>query len=176
MAAQWYLINVRSQRERAAQAAIAKAARLHGMEARIHEVVVPTHSQTVYQSGKRTLRERISFPGYLLAKLELDNELQQLLQGLSTVRGFVADYNAEKGNPEPTPMAEVEVQRFMDRPPVYDHGLSPGDTVRITEGPFVDVLATVESVEDNGSRIQANVNLFGRTTPIELSADNVAPV
>lgn len=173
MPAQWYLLSVRSQRERSTKTAIENLARAQSLEAHIHDVVVPTHSQTLYQEGKHVIRERISFPGYVMVRMEMSDELQHILSRIPAVMSFISDQDQKTDRWSPRPMSDTEVAHFLNSDQCHEHGIQSGDAVRITDGPFADAIAKVESGDAGDGRVRVSVNIFGRPTPLELT---VSPI
>lgn len=173
MPAQWYLLSVRSQRERSTKTAIENLARTQSLEDHIHDVVVPTYSQTLYQEGKRVIRERISFPGYVMVRMEMSDELQNILSHIPAVMSFISNQDQETDRWSPCPMSDTEVAHFLNSDQRLEHDIQPGDAVRITDGPFADAIAKVESADAGDGRVRVSVNIFGRPTPLELTVSQI---
>lgn len=174
MPAQWYLLSVRPQRERSTKTAIENLARAQALEEHIHDVVVPTHSQTLYQEGKRVIRERISFPGYVMVRMEMSDALQNVLRRIPTVMSFISDQDQDTDRWLPCPMSDTEVAQFLNGEQRHEHGIMPGDAVRIIDGPFTNAIAQVESSDAGNDRIRVSINIFGRPTPLELTVAQIA--
>ena len=98
----------------------------------------------------------------------------RVLSRIPTVTSFISDQDQDTDRWSPSPMSEVEVARFLNGDQRQEHGTQLGDAVRITEGPFTDAIAKVESSDASAGRVRVSVNIFGRPTPPELTVSQIA--
>ena len=137
-----------------------------GMENKIFDVVVPTEEQIEIKDGKRRTVERRVFPGYILVQMMLDEDSWYVVRNTPGVTGFVG-----MGN-KPTPLREDEVAQIMKRmeadAPVVKVTFKAGQKVRIVDGPFNDIIGTVEEIDVDRAKVRVLVSFFGRDTPVEL--------
>nr|WP_330218589.1 transcription termination/antitermination protein NusG [Ardenticatena maritima] len=137
-----------------------------GMQDRIFQVIVPTEEQVELKGGQRRTVQRRIFPGYVLVQMILDDESWSVVRNTPDVSGFVG-----MGN-RPTPLAEEEVQRILERmetkSPTFKINFREGDPVQIVDGPFKDFHGTVDYIDRERGKVRVLVNFFGRETPIEL--------
>ena len=117
------------------------------------------------------------FPGYVLVKCDLTDEVYHLIKNTPKVTGFLG---ADKAKPVPIPDAEAErikgqVQEGVDRPK-HTVSFEIGETVRVSDGPFASFNGTVEEIDDARSRLKVAVSIFGRATPVELEYGQVEKV
>jgi len=147
---------------------------LHNVRHLIEDIIVPIEQVVEIKEGKKTQAERYFFPGYVLIKMEMNEETWHLIRKVPKVIGFVG---GKKGAPQPISEAEVEqiVSRMSDatKTPVQKIQYYEGEVVRILEGPFKDYSGLIAEVNYEKSKIKVEVEIFGRKTPVELDFDQV---
>jgi transcriptional antiterminator NusG len=162
----WYVIHCYSGYENKVRHAIEQRIETMGMENKIFDVVVPTEEQIEIKDGKRRTVERRVFPGYILVQMLLDEDSWYVVRNTPGVTGFVG-----MGN-KPTPLREDEVAQIMKRmeadAPVVKVTFKSGQKVRIVDGPFNDIIGTVEEIDVDRAKVRVLVSFFGRDTPVEL--------
>lgn len=168
MAARWYVLHVYSGFENKVSEAIREKAEKQGLENCVEEILVPMEEVVEVKRGQRVNSERKFFPGYVLAKLDMNDNLWHMIKDTPKVTGFLGAGN------KPVPISEKEAQRILqqvqegvDRPRpsvVYD----VGEEVRVTDGPFASFNGLVEEVDEEKSKLKVSVSIFGRATPVEL--------
>jgi transcriptional antiterminator NusG len=165
-ARKWYVIHCYSGYENKVRHAIEQRIETMGMENKIFDVVVPTEEQIEIKDGKRRTVERRVFPGYILVQMMLDEDSWYVVRNTPGVTGFVG-----MGN-NPTPLREDEVAQIMKRmeadAPVVKVTFKTGQKVRIVDGPFNDIIGTVEEIDVDRAKVRVLVSFFGRDTPVEL--------
>jgi transcriptional antiterminator NusG len=126
------------------------------------------------REGKKRKSERKFFPGYVLVRMEMDEESWHLVKNVPKVMGFIG------GTPDkPAPISDREADAILQRvqegveKPKPKILFEPGEMVRVTDGPFNDFQGTVEEVNYDKSRLRVGVIIFGRTTPVELEFGQV---
>lgn len=176
-AAKWYVLHVYSGFESKVAEAIKEKARKLGLEDQVEEILVPTEEVVEVKRGQRVNAERKFFPGYVLAKLDLDDNVWHLIKDTPKVSGFLG-----AGGNKPVPISEREAQRIMsqvqegiDRPRpsvIYD----VGEEVKVTDGPFASFNGIVEEIDEEKAKLKVSVSIFGRSTPVELEYGQVEKV
>jgi transcription termination/antitermination protein NusG len=169
MSAKWYVLHVYSGFESKVAEAIKDKAAKKGLGNKIEEILVPTEEVVEMRRGQKVNAERKFFPGYVLAKLDMDEHIWHLIKETPKVSGFLGG-----GGNKPVPISEREAHRILqqvqegiDRPRpsvVYDIG----EEVKVVDGPFASFNGVVEEVDEDKSRLKVSVSIFGRATPVEL--------
>lgn len=173
MTARWYVLHVYSGFENKVAEAIHEKARKKGLEDQIEEIMVPTEEVIEVRRGQRVQAERKFFPGYVLAKIDLDDQVWHLIKDTPKVTGFLGAGN----KPSPISQREAEalmqqIQEGIERPRpsvIYDIG----EEVKVTDGPFASFNGFVEEIDEEKARLKVSVSIFGRATPVELEYSQV---
>lgn len=172
----WYIIHAYSGFEKKVAEAIKEKATSQGFAASFDEVIVPTEEVLEVRKGKKIKAERKFFPGYVLAKMDMNEETFHLVKSTPKVTGFLGAQN------KPTPISDAEaarilnqVQEGVERPrPVISFDI--GEEVKIKEGPFTSFNGKVEEVDEDRARVKISVMIFGRATNVELEFGQVEKV
>jgi transcriptional antiterminator NusG len=173
MTARWYIVHVYSGFEKKVMSSIKEQAQQQGLADLFEEIMVPVEEVVEVKRGKRVNAERKFFPGYVLVKMELNDETWHLVRNTSKVTGLLGS----GGRPTPIPDAEAErivrqVQEGVEHPrPLFS--FISGDQVRVTDGPFSSFSGVVEEVDEGKGRLKVSVSIFGRATPVELEYSQV---
>lgn len=176
VAPRWYVINAHSGFEKKVAQTIREQAEQKGMDEKIVDISVPTEEVVELRRGQKVQTERKFFPGYVLIKMELDDETWHLVRNTPKVTGFLG----ARGKPEPISDTEAEriikqVQEGIERPrPSITFEI--GEQVKVREGPFETFTGYVEEVDEERSRLKVAVSIFGRATPVELEFAQVEKV
>jgi transcriptional antiterminator NusG len=173
MAARWYIIHVYSGFEQKVKDAILEQAEQKGLTALFEDVLVPSEEVVEVRRGKKVSTDRKFFPGYVLIKMDLNDETWSLVRNTAKVTGFLG----AGGKPSPIPETEAErikaqVQEGVEHPRLSVSFVS-GDRIRVTDGPFSTFEGVVEDVDDHKGRLTVSVSIFGRSTPVELEYSQV---
>ena len=166
----WYTLRVISGKEKKIKETILYDVSLTELGDQIGAVLVPSENIVEMRDGKKKVRERVFFPGYLLVRLDMNKETKYLLENVNGVIAFVGP----KG--EPQALKPEEAQRFLGD---FDGGDGPlrvseaapykvGDPVKVTDGPFMDFSGLVQEVNNDKQKLKVLVSIFGRQTPVEL--------
>ncbi|MCB1680850.1 MAG: transcription termination/antitermination protein NusG [Alphaproteobacteria bacterium] len=174
MAMRWYVLHVYSGFESKVADAIREKAKKQGLEDMVEEILVPMEEVVEVKRGQRVNAERKFFPGYVLAKLDMDDNVWHLIKNTPKVSGFLG-----AGGNKPVPISEAEAQRILkqvqdgiERPRpsvIYDIG----EEVKVTDGPFASFNGFVEEIDEEKAKLKVSVSIFGRATPVELEFSQV---
>ncbi|WP_018413325.1 transcription termination/antitermination protein NusG [Methyloversatilis thermotolerans] len=177
MSKRWYVVHAYSGFEKSVQRALTERIARSGMQDKFGQILVPVEEVIEMRGGQKAVSERKFFPGYVLVKCDMTDEVWHLVKSTPKVTGFVGG-SANK----PTPISDKEVDKIMQqmqegvekpRPKVL---FEVGEMVRVKDGPFTDFNGTVESVNYEKSRLHVSVTIFGRATPVELEFSQVEKV
>ncbi len=164
----WYILKIFSGKERKIKDAILMEADLNGLKELIVDVLVPSENITEMREGKKRVRNKLFFPGYILIKMEVTKETRYLVENIPGVMNFAGP----KG--EPLPLSPEEVKRVLgevekkDGREIMAIPYKLGDPVKVVDGPFLDFHGTVQDVNEDKKKLKVNVSIFGRPTPVEL--------
>ena len=165
----WYVLKVQTNRERTIRDSLLKKIKLEGLEDCFGEIVIPSEKVVDTRSGKAREHDRKLFPGYIMVQMILNDETWYLVRDT----GGVGDFAGAAGRP--IPMEQHEVDRMLGR--VEEEAVSApkvkiefrqGDIVKIREGAFESFEGTIEEIDDHNGKISVIVEIFGRSTPVEL--------
>jgi transcription termination/antitermination protein NusG len=185
----WYVVHTYSGYEQRVKDNLAN--RVEALEAddRVFEVVIPTEEVTEYKKGKKSISQKKFLPGYVLVRMQMDDEVWGIVRHTPAVTGFVGSPGTR---PVPLPLREVadtlklpkeyveEVESdeagaaATPEKVVAEIDLEVGETVRVTGGPFADFTGTIAEINLDQAKLKVLVSVFGRETPLELPFDNVA--
>lgn len=169
----WYVVHTYSGHENRVATTLKQRIESQRLEDKILEVLVPTQEKIEIRGGKKeTVKEKI-FPGYILVKMVLDENVWLAVRTTQGVTSFVG-----MGN-KPTPIPDYEVNsivKFMEQgaQPTYKQIFSEGDTVKIVDGPFAEFIGKIDNVDKERGKVKVLVSIFGRETPVELDFLQVA--
>ncbi len=176
MAHRWYVIHVYSGFEKKVAQTVREQAEKKGLEEFFSEILVPTEEVVEVRRGTKVNAERKFYPGYVLIKMELNDESWHLVKTTAKVTGFLG------GGGKPAPISEAEAQRILNQVQEgIDHPKSAlhfeiGEQVRVADGPFASFNGVVEEVDEGKARLKVSVSIFGRATPVELEYTQVEKV
>lgn len=170
----WYVLHAYSNYENYVVRSLTERIKLHGMEDRFGEIIVPTEEVVEMRGGQKRKSERKFFPGYVLVQMVMDDETWHLVRNAPKVLGFIGG-TAER----PASITDKEAMSILQRVEESEHKprpkvlFEPGEVVRVTDGPFADFNGVVEDVNYEKSRLRVSVSIFGRSTPVELEFSQV---
>ena len=164
----WYVVRVQSGREEQVKDGLLRRVNAANLQSRITNVIVPTEKVTEIRSGRKTVREKKLYPGYIMIEMEQDKDAWFLVRETPGIGDFL-------GLKEPIPMAEHEVTKMLvdqsateeDRPKIKIE-VQKGDSVRVKDGPFENFDGQVEEVDAKNGRVKVAITVFGRSTPVDL--------
>ena len=175
----WYIIHAYSGFENKVKDQILADAKRMGLTQLVESVEVPTEKITEIRRGKKVTSDRKFFPGYVLAKLALNDDVYHLVKNTPKVTGFLGP------NGKPQAISEAEAARILSTreeaaaaaPKAkikVDYEI--GDNVKVLDGPFASFNGLVEELDFDRSRVKVSVSIFGRATPVELEFEQVERV
>ena len=174
MAKRWYVVHAYSGYEKKVRDALKERISLAGMDDCFDEILVPTEEVLEMRAGQKRKSERKFFPGYVLVQMEMNDETWHLVKKSPKVMGFIGG-----SSDRPAPISDNEANNIMNRiqegveKPKHKVLFEPGEVVRVIDGPFNDFNGVVEEVDYEKSRMQVAVQIFGRSTPVELEFGQV---
>lgn len=168
----WYVLRIVSGKEKKVKEHLDKEVRLSGWSNSILQILCPVEKVFKVQNGKKVLREKILFPGYIMLEAvegKLNDTMIQTITGVTGVIHFL-------GKENPTALRKSEVNKMFGKmDEVSEQGVGfaepyiVGETVKIIDGPFNDFNGTVEEVNEEKKKLRVVVKIFGRATPVELN-------
>jgi transcriptional antiterminator NusG len=174
---EWFVVHTYAGYENKVKSNLASRVRSMNMEERIFEVVIPMEDVIEFKAGRKTVVPKKVFPGYLLVRLNLDDDSWRVVRDTPGVTGFVG------GGAKPTPLSRKEVEAILGvekevggvekkaRPRLE---FDVGEQVRVVTGPFADFNGAISEINVDQSKLKVLVNIFGRETPVELEFGQVA--
>ena len=165
----WYILKVQSNRERSIAEALERKIKIEGLDKYFDQVIVPTEKVTEFKGGKKKVVERKLYPGYIVVHMHINDDTWFAVRETSGV----GDFTGAGG--KPTPMLPHEVARIVqteteetEEAPKLDIRFKAGDKVKVKEGNFESFEGEVGSIDEASGRVTVMINIFGRSTPVEL--------
>ena len=173
MSLQWYVVHAYSGFEKKVAQSLQEQSVVKGMENWFDKILVPTEEVVEMRRGSKVNSERKFFPGYVLVKMEMNEDSYHLVKNTPKVTGFLGAGN------KPVPISQNEAYRILqqvkervDRPKP-SVTFQVGEEVRVNDGPFQSFNGQVEDVDEERARLKVSVSIFGRSTPVELEYGQV---
>ncbi len=172
----WYVLHFYSGVENKFAENIRDKAKKKGLEDKIEDIMVPKEEVVEIKRGQKVNTERKVFPGYVLAKIDMNDEVWHLIKDTPKVTGFLGAAN------KPAPISEKEAARLIQQlqegveRPKSAITFEIGEDVKVAEGPFAGFNGSVEEVDEERSKLKVSVSIFGRATPVELEFGQVEKV
>jgi transcriptional antiterminator NusG len=164
----WYVVRVQSGREEQVKEGLLRRVRAQGLEGKITNVIVPTEKVTEIRSGRKTVREKKLYPGYIMIEMLQDKDAWFVVRETPGIGDFL-------GLKEPIPMAEHEVNKMLveqtgaeEEKPRIKIDFQKGDTVRVKEGAFENFDGIVEEINAQKGLVGITITIFGRATRVDL--------
>ncbi|MCU0598903.1 MAG: transcription termination/antitermination protein NusG [Desulfobacterales bacterium] len=174
MALKWYILHVYSGFEARVKATLDERIATSPHREKFGEVVVPIEQVVELVKGKRKTSNRKFYPGYILIRMDLDDDTWHLVNSTAKVTGFLG------GRDKPVAITDEEAHQIISRmeagktSPQPKFYFEPGDEVRVIDGPFTNFNGTVDEVNPEKGKVKVLVSIFGRSTPVELDFVQVA--
>jgi transcriptional antiterminator NusG len=174
----WYVVHTYSGYENKVRSNLFNVMASRNMEDRVFEIVIPMEDVVEFKAGKKVTVQKKVFPGYLLVRCDLDDDVWGAIRNTPGVTGFVGP------GTKPTPLSRREVESIL-QVKVEGTETSPkrtrprleyevNETVRVKEGPFADFSGQIAEINEDQLKLKVLVNIFGRETPVELEFSQVA--
>ena len=176
MAMRWYVLHVYSGFENKVSENIREKAAKKGLADRVEDIMVPKEEIVEVKRGQKVNTERKVFPGYVLAKVDMSDDVWHMIKDTPKVTGFLGAAN------KPSPISEKEAARLLQQlqegveRPKNLVSFEIGEEVKVSEGPFASFNGTVEEVDEERSKLKVSVSIFGRATPVELEYGQVEKI
>lgn len=177
---EWYILKVQSNREKSISNNLIRRVKMAGLEDYFGEILVPTEDLVEYKNGKKKVTKQKLYPGYIVVHMAINDETWFLVRET----GGIGDFTGAAG--KPVPMLPHEVDRIVKKTRKPEEGeqeevktnirFKIGDHVRITEGTFENFEGDVEVIDNTNGRVTVMINIFGRTTPVEMEHWQMEPV
>jgi transcriptional antiterminator NusG len=164
----WYVVHTYSGFESKVKASIEQRATALGFGEKISEILIPTEDVVELKKGKKRIASRKFFPGYVLIRMEMSDDLWYLVRSTPKVTGFVGP------GTRPTPIPDAEVAQIRQQveegteKPRHKVQFVRGEAVRVIDGPFTNFTGLVDEVRPEKGRLKVMVSIFGRPTPVDL--------
>ena len=174
MTKRWYAVQTRSNYEKRVRDTLLEDIQFKKLGDKFEEIIVPTEEVVEMKDGQRRKSERKFFPGYVLVRMEMDDETWHLVRHTNHVLGFIGGTSDK-----PAPIPDSQVNSVLKRVEAGVNKPRPrtlfevGEVVRVIDGPFSDFSGVVEEVNYEKSRLKVGVMIFGRTTSVELDFQQV---
>lgn len=170
----WYILQAYAGYEQKVKALIEEQLKLKKMEELVEEIFIPSEEVTTKKRGKTRTAKVTYFPGYILMKMNLTDDLWHVLRDIPRVSGFVG---SDQKNPQPVPEKElVDIRQQIEsgiKQKEIDSTFSVGQSVTVIEGPFAEFNGVIDAVDRDHNKLTVLVSIFGRATPLELDFDKV---
>ncbi len=173
MSMRWYIVHAYSNFEKKVAESLKEQAGQRGLADKFEEILVPTEQVVEVRRGRKVNSERKFFPGYVLVKCDLTDDVYHLIKNTPKVTGFLG---ADK---KPMPIPDIEAERIKGQVaegverPKSSIRFDIGEQVRVADGPFASFSGIVEEIDEARSRVKVAVSIFGRATPVDLEFGQV---
>lgn len=179
MAKRWYVVHTYSGFENKVKNELERRIASFGLTKQVVDIKVPTETVTeIKDGGKRKTKETMVFPGYVLVRMEIDDDSWAVVRNTPGVTGFIGT------DGKPSPLTRDEFNHIMRKTdqPTKDGAVQPratinvavGDSIRVTRGPLADFDGIVSEVNAESGKVKVTLMIFGRETPVELSVDQIS--
>ena len=168
MAFRWYVIHTYSGFENKVKLALEEGIAAAGMEKDFGDILIPEEDIVELVKGEKKTSKRKFFPGYVLVRMELNNDTWHIVKNTPKVTGFIGSKD------KPSPIPDEDVQSLRTRidegtlKPKPKYKFEEGDHVKIIDGPFTNFDGVVDEVKPEKGKLRVIVSIFGRSTPVEL--------
>jgi transcriptional antiterminator NusG len=167
----WYVVRAISGKEKKVKEALESEISALGLKDYVVQILIPTEKVYQIRNGKKTIKEKSLFPGYVLMEAALIGELPHVVKNMNNVIGFLG---AKKGG-DPVPLRQSEVNSILgkvDEIAEADNEMSVpyiiGEPVKVIDGPFNNFNGVIEEINQEKRKLKVMVKIFGRKTPLEV--------
>lgn len=163
---QWFVVHTYSGNEERVQRNLEQRIKYMDSEGEICQVIVPTEEEIEVRNGQRHTVTKKILPGYVIVQMKMSDQSWSIVSNTPGVTGFVSSGG------KPVPLREEEVTRILKQMeaevPKVKVGFRKGQSVRVTDGPFIDFMGVVDDISPDKGKVKVLLFLFGRETPVEL--------
>ena len=175
----WYVVRAVSGQENKVKAYIENEINRLGMGDYISQVLVPTEKVVTVKDGKKIVKDKVYFSGYVMIEANLVGEIPHIIKSISGVIGFLGEVKG--GDPVPLRLSEVnrmlgKVDELAVKTDTHSIPFNIGETIKVIDGPFNGFNGTVEKINDEKRKLEVMVKILGRKTTLELSFMQVEKV
>jgi len=175
----WYVVRAVSGQENKVKAYIETEISRLGMSDYISQVLVPTEKVVQVRDGKKILKDKVYFPGYVMIEANLAGEIPHIIKSITGVIGFLGEVKG--GDPVPLRLSEVnrmlgKVDELAVNVDTQSIPFKINETIKVIDGPFNGFNGTIEKINEEKRKLEVMVKIFGRRTPLELSFMQVEKV
>ncbi len=168
----WYIVHCYSGMEDRVKKNLEQRIATMDVRNKIFEVIVPTEEVVEIKDGRRSPKRERLFPGYVLVRLNMDDQSWYVVRNTPGITGFISADEEGERKARPVPLTEKEVynifKRMEDAQPRAKVGLAKGQSVKVVDGPFSEFIGVVDEVMADKGKVRVLVSFFGRETPVEL--------
>ena len=168
----WYIVHCYSGMEDRVKKNLEQRIATMDVRNKIFEVIVPTEEVVEIKDGRRSPKRERLFPGYVLVRLNMDDQSWYVVRNTPGITGFISADEEGERKARPVPLTEKEVhnifKRMVDTQPRAKVGLAKGQSVKVVDGPFSEFIGVVDEVMAEKGKVRVLVSFFGRETPVEL--------
>ena len=162
----WFVVHTYSGHEQRVKKNLEQRIKFMDAESEIFQIVIPTEEEIQVRNGQRHSVTKKILPGYVLVEMRMSDQSWGVVRNTPGVTGFVGSGN------KPVPLQEEEVNRILKQmsaeAPKVKVGFRKGQSVRVTDGPFIDFVGVVDDISEGKGKVKVLLSLFGRETPVEL--------
>ena len=164
----WYVVHTYSGYEKKVKQSLEERVKTLDLNGQVAEILIPTEDVVEMKAGKKVVTAKKFFPGYVLVRMRMNEDLWHLVKNTPRVTGFVGEGR------NPIPLSQDEVDKILNRmeesveAPKPKYQFRKSENVRIIDGPFTNFNGKVEEVDNRRSTLKVMVSIFGRATPVEL--------
>ncbi|MFD1871319.1 transcription termination/antitermination protein NusG [Hymenobacter bucti] len=177
----WYVVRSVSGQEKKAKTYMETEIGRHNLQALLPQVLIPVEKVFEMRNGKKRVRERNLYPGYIIIHSDLTHgEVQNIITSTPGVIGFLGDKETKTTNAKPVPLSLTEVNRLLgvvdeaeEKSAEIETPFTVGELVKVIDGPFNGFSGNVNEVFEERKKLNVIVKIFGRAQPVELSYTQV---
>jgi len=162
----WFVVHTYSGHEQRVKKNLEQRIKFMDAEDEISQIVIPTEEEIQVKNGQRYSVTKKILPGYVLVQMRMSDQSWGVVRNTPGVTGFVGSEN------KPAPLPEEEIGRILkqmtEEAPKVKVGFRKGQSVRVTDGPFIDFVGVVDDISEGKGKVKVLLSLFGRETPVEL--------
>lgn len=164
----WFVLRVFTGQESVVKTYLEQEVKRLGLQDQVGEILIPNETVIEMRDGKKRMKNRVYFPGYLLVEMILDADTRHLISSAPSTVGFVGNQQ------DPQPLRHEEIDRILGRVEekrgqvLVDIPFQVDDKVKITDGPFKDFIGAIKEINNEKRKLKVLVSIFGRSTPVEV--------